>query len=220
MSLPRAFHNTYEESKAEAEQVVAREIEAGLPITVHRPSMVVGDSISGKVLHFQVFYHLCELLTGRRTLGVYPLLPEARLDVVPSDFVARAIVWSAGRIDAMGKILHLCAGEDGIIGLMDLRRLVRTAYAARGVALPMSVPVPASVFKGAVPLIRLFTSGKTRRALGTLPVFFDYLATRQSFATTQTQRLLAPAGIEAPQVERYLAAVVGYYLDRTYVARR
>ncbi len=69
---PRDFHNTYEQAKAEAEEVVRVEVEKGLPLTVHRPSMVVGDSGSGRIIHFQVFYHLCEFLSGRRTCGLSP----------------------------------------------------------------------------------------------------------------------------------------------------
>lgn len=58
LSSARSFHNTYEQAKAEAEDIVRVEVEGGLPLTVHRPSMVVGDSSSGRIIHFQVFYHL------------------------------------------------------------------------------------------------------------------------------------------------------------------
>ena len=43
----REFHNSYEQSKSEAELLLREEIRVhDLPITVHRPSMVVGDSTS------------------------------------------------------------------------------------------------------------------------------------------------------------------------------
>jgi nucleoside-diphosphate-sugar epimerase len=44
LTEPRAFHNTYEQAKAEAEaeESIRGEVERGLPLTVHRPSMVVG----------------------------------------------------------------------------------------------------------------------------------------------------------------------------------
>ena len=60
-------------------------MQAGLPATIHRPSMVVGDSQTGKVIHFQVFYHLCEFLSGRRTLGIVPDTGDAALDGEVSD---------------------------------------------------------------------------------------------------------------------------------------
>ncbi|MBS0551136.1 MAG: SDR family oxidoreductase, partial [Proteobacteria bacterium] len=89
---PRAFHNTYEQSKAEAEVLVRDAIEREhLPITVHRPSMVIGDSRDGRIIHFQIFYYICEILSGRRTFGLYPDFGEIRLDVIPVDWVADAL---------------------------------------------------------------------------------------------------------------------------------
>ncbi|MGH7340714.1 MAG: SDR family oxidoreductase, partial [Candidatus Rokuibacteriota bacterium] len=79
----REFHNTYEQAKAEAEDYLRSELEPGFPMTVHRPSMVVGDSRSGRIARFQIFYHLAEFLSGRRTFGVFPRLGGNRLDVVP-----------------------------------------------------------------------------------------------------------------------------------------
>ncbi|PKO57341.1 MAG: UDP-glucose 4-epimerase, partial [Betaproteobacteria bacterium HGW-Betaproteobacteria-19] len=60
---PRDFHNTYEQSKAEAEVLVRSAIETEqLPVTVHRPSMVIGSSVDGRIIHFQIFYFICEFL--------------------------------------------------------------------------------------------------------------------------------------------------------------
>ena len=54
----RTFHNTYEQAKAEAEEYLYPFMaDERLPITIHRPSMVVGDSMTGKAISFQVFYH-------------------------------------------------------------------------------------------------------------------------------------------------------------------
>ena len=55
---------------------------------------VVGDTINGRIIHFQVFYHLCEFLSGRRTLGLAPGFGGARLDIVPADYVAQVIALS------------------------------------------------------------------------------------------------------------------------------
>lgn len=51
----RVFHNTYEQSKAEAELILEEYLIKGFPITVHRPSMIVGHSKTGHILHFQIF---------------------------------------------------------------------------------------------------------------------------------------------------------------------
>ncbi len=68
------FHNTYEHAKFEAEQWLLQKMEAGFPATIFRPSMVVGDTQTGKIIRFQVFYFLAAFLTGQRTAGILPRL--------------------------------------------------------------------------------------------------------------------------------------------------
>jgi nucleoside-diphosphate-sugar epimerase len=202
------FHNTYEQAKAEAEDIVRVEVEGGLPLTVHRPSMVVGDSSSGRIIHFQVFYHLCEFLSGRRTFGLSPDLSRGRLDIIPADHVARAIAWSSTTRSTCGRVLHLCSGPALALPLKPLRERVRTAFAQAGRRLPPVIGLPTPVFSAILAAASLLMSAEDRRAVRTLPVFLDYLATEQSFANHRTQALLS--GVPAP--ERYLDQVLAYYL--------
>ena len=51
------FNNVYEESKAQAESIVAAKCrEGGLPYTIIRPSIVYGDARTGKSLRFNALY--------------------------------------------------------------------------------------------------------------------------------------------------------------------
>jgi nucleoside-diphosphate-sugar epimerase len=53
-----AFTNVYEESKAKAEKIVSgRCREAELPYTIIRPSIIYGDSVTGRALKFNALYH-------------------------------------------------------------------------------------------------------------------------------------------------------------------
>lgn len=212
IDAPRAFHNTYEQSKAEAEAVIRPEVEQGLPLTVHRPSMVVGEAASGRVIHFQIFYHLCEFLSGRRTRGFTPRLGEARLDIVPADHVGRALAWSARNPATAGRILHLCSGPALAIPLVELQQRVRQAWQSCGLDLPRLKPLPPPLLRASLPLLRMLTPAPARRALNALPIFLDYLADRQAFANTATQKLLAEAGIALPRPQAYLPNLFSYYL--------
>jgi nucleoside-diphosphate-sugar epimerase len=52
------FTNVYEESKAHAENIVSRRCrEGGLPYTIIRPSIVYGDSVTGRSLKFNALYY-------------------------------------------------------------------------------------------------------------------------------------------------------------------
>lgn len=211
IDTPRAFHNTYEQSKAEAEDLIRVEVERGLPLTIHRPSMVVGEAAGGRVIHFQIFYYLCEFLSGRRTHGLTPALGDARLDIIPADYVGRALAWASRTPDTIGRILHLCSGPDDAIALADLQRRVRAVWQAHGLALPALRPLPPRLLRAALPILRLVTPAPARRALNALPVFLDYLSDTQSFANAATRRLLAPAGIVAPAPTDYLDRLFDYY---------
>ncbi|MEF8702761.1 MAG: SDR family oxidoreductase [Candidatus Accumulibacter sp. UW26] len=212
LSSERSFHNTYEQAKAEAEEIVRVEVEGGLPLTVHRPSMVVGESGSGRIIHFQVFYHLCEFLSGRRTFGLSPDLSRGRLDIIPADHVARAIAWSSTTRSTCGRILHLCSGPALALPLKPLRERVRTAFAQAGRRLPPVIGLPTPVFSTLLSVASLLMSAEDRRAVRTLPIFLDYLATEQSFANHRTQALLSDVGLGVPSPERYLDQVLAYYL--------
>lgn len=215
IDTPRTFHNTYEQSKAEAEDLIRAEVERGLPLTVHRPSMVVGEASSGKVIHFQIFYYLCEFLSGGRTRGFTPALGEARLDIIPADYVGRALAWASTAPDTIGRILHLCSGPDEAIPLVDLQRQVRAVWQARGIALPALHPLPPRLLRAALPLLRSLTPPPARRALNALPVFLDYLADTQAFSNQATRRLLEAAGIVAPSPRAYLDRLFDYYFQQS-----
>ncbi len=206
------FHNTYEAAKAEAERVVWDE-GAGLPITVHRPSMVVGDSRDGRVIQFQVFYHLCEFLSGGRTFGIMPRLGSTRLDTVPVDWVAAAIAWSSAHPErSTGRILHLCAGPQAM-PLPELQQLVRQLWQQHGRPVPRLHTLPNQWLQRLVPVIGALAGAKTRRALRGLPPVLAYLAEEQAFGNRDSQALLDAAGLPLPPVRQVLPVVLGHYLQ-------
>ena len=84
------FANNYERSKFEAETLV-RSYMQRFPICIYRPSIVVGDSRHGFTPHFKVLYWPLRLL-AKNLLNFIPVNRFARLDVVPVDYVADAIV--------------------------------------------------------------------------------------------------------------------------------
>jgi nucleoside-diphosphate-sugar epimerase len=77
----------YLDSKARAEQLTR---DSGVPGAIVRPSVVMGDSVTGRIADEQ---GLTKTI-GAMVLGQVPVLPgapEARIDMVPQDYVSRAI---------------------------------------------------------------------------------------------------------------------------------
>jgi len=85
----QGFRNPYEQSKWEAERLV-RSV-PGLPATVVRPSIVVGDSQTGWTAAFNVLYHPLQAF-ARGLVDAIPADPDSIVDVVPVDYVADGIL--------------------------------------------------------------------------------------------------------------------------------
>ncbi|MDO9467756.1 MAG: SDR family oxidoreductase [Thiobacillus sp.] len=217
MDEPREFHNTYEQAKAEAEEIVRHAIvNEGLPVTVHRPSMVIGDARDGRIIHFQIFYFICEFLSGRKTLGLYPDFGEVRLDVIPANWVAEAIVAASRDPETAGRIFHLCSGPEQAPRLEELKAVVRAAFKAHGMRVPTGIRLPRGAFAALARLAARLAPASRRKALATLPIYLDYLADRQGFDNTAYTGWLASRGLRLPRAADYLPGVLGYYMDTRY----
>ena len=214
---PREFHNTYEQSKAEAEQLVRGAIEAqGLPITVHRPSMVIGDSRSGRIIHFQIFYFICEFLSGRKTMGLYPDFGAIQLDIIPVDWVADAIVSASNDTTSIGQIFHLCSGPSDSPNLTKLKGTVRKAFSAHRLPVPPDRTIPRSLFACLPRIASMLAPADKRKALSTLPIYLDYLADTQGFDNTRYKASLHSRGLELPNTATYLDRILDRYLESKY----
>jgi len=214
------FHNTYEQAKSEAERLVVAKIESGLPVTVHRPSMVVGDSKTGKIIHFQVFYYLAEFFAGRKTFGIVPDTGEVLLDIIPADYVAQAIHASSGLPEAAGRVFHLCAGPSHAPRIADLTVQLRAIYASHNLPLPRLLKLPFGVYRRLTPAAARFAPQKLRPMLRSLPLFLDYLADRQVFDNANTTAFFSRHGIDAPCAKEYLGRIMGFYFQSKLQSER
>jgi long-chain acyl-CoA synthetase len=101
----RSDYDPYARTKKFAEHMIERSL-PDVPITVFRPSTVIGDSRFGATSQFDMIRAV--LLLAR--LRVLPLEPESRHDIVPANWVARAIVELHQREALAHRIYHLSAG--------------------------------------------------------------------------------------------------------------
>ncbi|MBW7904964.1 MAG: SDR family oxidoreductase [Phycisphaerae bacterium] len=115
--LPR-FRNAYEESKWHAEALATRWEGASRRVAIVRPTVVTGAWDTGRATEFRGFYLLArsvEMLAqgldtgadGRRTVPLrLPGRPEDAAQIVPVDFVARAVAHAVTHAEARG-VFHL-----------------------------------------------------------------------------------------------------------------
>ncbi len=95
----QAFNNPYEETKYLAELSVRAAMGEGLPVTVYRPSIVVGDSRTGETQKYDGPYVIIRWVLRQPGTALVPVVgdPDAtRVNLVPRDFVIDAISHLSG----------------------------------------------------------------------------------------------------------------------------
>jgi thioester reductase-like protein len=102
------FRNFYEETKYLAE-VQVEQLKGHLPVTIYRPSVVVGDSQTGETAKYDGIYYLINYLRKAPSLlrVVNVGNKDVRLNLVPVDFVVDAIAALARDTRAAGKTIAL-----------------------------------------------------------------------------------------------------------------
>ena len=93
----------YFQTKYVAERVVRLARARGIPVTIHRIGLIVGDSASG---HSNEDDFVARILIGCIQAGYGPDIRNA-MDMTPVDFIARAIVHLAFKQESLGHVFHL-----------------------------------------------------------------------------------------------------------------
>ena len=104
----QSFHNFYEETKFEAEKL-ARAAQRNLPLTILRPGIVVGDSVTGEIDKLDGPYYLIVLISTNLLQMRVPLPGRgtAPLHLAPIDFVVDAGYRLSCDERAAGRTFHL-----------------------------------------------------------------------------------------------------------------
>jgi len=198
------FHNGYERTKYEAEQIV-RNAMRQLPITVIRPATIVGDSKTGAIDKLDGPYYLMVLIATNASGLRLPLLGrgDQPLHLVPIDYVIDA-AWHVARSEgAAGKTFHL----------VDPNPLTARAV-FEGVAEHAHTAAP----RGSIPrpLARavLRTPGLARLGRGPL-AFLDMLDHAVHYDQTNTSNALAGTTLRCPPLADYLPVLVKHVLEVT-----
>jgi thioester reductase-like protein len=104
LKVGQQFKNTYERSKFEAEKLVGKYRQKGLWIDIFRPSIVIGESRTGKIFKFKNMYQLIDLCK----LNLFDVLPLAGafVNLVPIDLTSKAIYIMSTKTVAKNKTYH------------------------------------------------------------------------------------------------------------------
>ena len=202
LQLGQSFNNFYEETKHHAEVVVSEVMRGGLPATVYRPSVVVGDSTTGATQKFDGPYYIVQLLTRQPRTAVMPTIGDPgayRFNMVPRDFITDAITALSGETDTVGKVFNLADPNPLTVGeLVD-------AFAAATGRKVIKVPSTRALSKyaidhvpGVAKLMRVPSSA------------VDYFTHPTHYDTALTTPVLGKLGVECPSVPTYVDTMVAF----------
>jgi thioester reductase-like protein len=193
------FRNHYEETKYLAELAVD-DLKPELPITIHRPAVVCGDSRTGETAKYDGIYYLIHyLLKWPAVLSAFNIgNSEVALNLVPVDFVVEAMSVLAREPKAIGKTLQLADPQP--LSTEELFNSISRCIEGREARLT----VPASLVHTSLmlPLAPKIT-GLPHSAV---PYFF----LKQTYDTAQATELLKPHNVSCPPFESYVATIVDY----------
>lgn len=195
LDVGQRFNNSYEQSKFEAEQLVRAQ--PGLPFTILRPSIVVGDRRSGWTSAFNVLYWPLRAL-ARGLFEAIPASPSAPLDVVSVDYVADAIHELCEAVDGIGETYHLAAGAQA--STMGEVAQLASGYFHRPA--PKMLP-PAEFASLEVPVAQ-------GSAFETGSAYFPYFSISAVFDETATRARLEPAGIRVSPLRDYMDRLLDF----------
>jgi nucleoside-diphosphate-sugar epimerase len=188
LDVGQRFRNPYERSKFEAERMI-RERANGMPLQVLRPSIIVGDSRTGRTSSFNVLYGPLKAF-ARGRIPAIPARRSAPVDIVPVDYVADRTYELL--TDGPDGTFHLVAGRNAT----TVGRLLELTgrYLKRK---PPAVLPPGVYGRILHPWLRRKYAG-----LRSLEVYFPYFSMRVRF----DDRGLGPG----PPVERYFHRLVEF----------
>jgi thioester reductase-like protein len=193
------FRNYYEETKYLAE-VEVDSLKSELPITIHRPSVVCGDSQTGETAKYDGIYYLINyLLKWPGLLSHFNIgNRDVALNLVPVDFVVNALVALAGDRRVVGKTLQLA--DPNPLTTHELFNTIAGCLDGNGwrLTLPASL-VQFSLMLPPSPVI----TGLPHHGV---PYFF----LKQTYDTKQALELLEPHGVHCPPFRSYSQTIVDY----------
>ncbi len=194
LDVGQSFNNSYEQSKFESEQLVRSR--PGLPFTILRPSIVVGDRHSGWTSAFNVLYWPLRALAR----GLFPAVPavaSAPVDVVSIDYVADAIHELCECPSAVRQTYHLTAGAEAstIAEIADLA----SGYFQQP---PPRLLSPEEFMSG--------DHGVARSMIEEGAMYFPYFSVATIFDDAFTRTQLEPAGISVAPLRDYMSRLLDY----------
>ena len=184
-----------------------REAWRDLPVAVHRPSIVICDSATGRTSRYSAIYRMLRAY-HRGLAAALPGYGSTLLDIVPSDYVAGAVHAISRSGASLGKCFHLTAGVRNLTSLDEICEL-----ASRHLNRPRFAIVPPEIFEAEASRREASLSEDERDLLEEMRIYEPYLVGEIRFDDSGTRAMLGPSHPEPPRLASYFQKMAQYLVE-------
>lgn len=194
------FKNYYEETKYLAELSVAA-LKNELPLTIIRPGIVKGHSVSGKTIKFDGLYFFLNFFDKLKFVPIIPMIGRKSVEgnFVPSDYVIKATSFLAIHDIGINKTYHLT--DPAPYQMPEIYTMLLKEYLNR----KPSFFISNSLTKHFLNYSRL------RKWLMVEKEAIDYFTYDTRYDTTLAQRDLSLGNIKCPDLKSTLPSMIEFY---------
>jgi thioester reductase-like protein len=199
----RSDYDPYARTKKFCEHM-ANQLLPDVPKTIFRPAIILGDSHRAETSQFdmvQAFHVLAQM-------PVLPLRPEDKIDIVPANYVGKAIVAIHQKAEPAHGIYHLSSGT----GSQTYHELTDAISQAGSMMRPMYWPSMGGPFSSTVNWVAN-RGGAAGHGASLLKVFWPYLDWNTVF---DNSRVVAEIGEVPAKFSTYASPLLKFSRDNNF----
>lgn len=201
LDVGQSFNNHYERTKFLAERRVQERMAEGLPATVYRPAITVGDSRTGETQKYDGPYYVLQWIRRQGPVAFVPRFPGAdrhTVNVVPRDYVVDAIDALSAMDRSEGTVYQLCDPNPPTVAhLLD-------TFAAATDTRVVGVPAPPELTE------RLLAWPPVRRIARIEPETIPYFAHPTEYVCGNARQDLADTDVTVPPIDSYVDRLMAF----------
>ncbi len=208
----QAFSNHYESTKFESEVLVHDAAASGLPTTVYRPSIVSGDSNTGRTQKMDGPYFFVQWMLAQPRIAVMPVFAgsrDATMNIVPSDYITAAIATLSTRRDRPLRVYSLA--DPSPLTIPALTQLLAQATGRRVLRVPATRWLASALIRSV---------SRLHPDMDIPGEAVNYLAHPSHYDCSNTLQDLEGSGVACPPFAEYVDHLVEFVRDESGFGRR
>ena len=198
LEMNQKFNNNYEKSKLEAEILVNKAIQKGLPTIIFRPSIISGHSKTGEITENSITFELMTQLSVYR-LENFLSDETSSLNIISVDYLVDALLHISQNPANLGKTFNITNNTN-----TKVRNLVETLSSLMNIKCPELIP---------------FDKQETasRKTQLVLRPFRGYYEIGHTFDKSQANQALEDSDICNPTIDYdFFSRVVAFCRERNF----